>query len=133
MIHNNGAFPNGPGRTAGPHRAGDAGTEERDAMKHYHKLVRDGIPALIERGGHTPEVEILSPARYHDELEDKLQEELAEYLDSRDHVELMDTVEVIQAIVESEGGSWEAFERQRAARRRERGAFRERVWLKTVR
>ena len=102
-------------------------------MKHYNKLVRDGIPDLITRDGHTPSYAVLSPERYPEYLEDKLQEELSEYRSTRDHVELMDIVEVIQAIVEYKGGTWEAFERARNERRRERGGFTGRVWLRSVR
>ena len=97
-------------------------------MKHYNKLVRDSIPNLIEREGRTVEFEILSPERFHEYLDDKLQEEFEEFLVTRDHLELMDIVEVVQAIVECEGGDWEAFEGRRAERREERGGFRKRVW-----
>ena len=102
-------------------------------MRHYNKLVRDGIPDLIAADGRQCAFDILSPERYHEYLDDKLQEELAEYRAARDHVELMDIVEVIQALVECEGGNWDAFERAREERRRERGGFSKRVWLKWVR
>lgn len=102
-------------------------------MKHYNKLVRDRIPELIQQDGKIPEYDILSPERYHEYLDDKMQEELGEYRTSRDHVELMDIVEVIQAIVECEGGDWDAFERARTERRDERGGFAKRVWLRSVR
>jgi predicted house-cleaning noncanonical NTP pyrophosphatase (MazG superfamily) len=102
-------------------------------VKHYNKLVRDAIPDLIAASGYHCEYTTLSPERFHEYLDDKIEEELAEYRLSRDHVELMDIVEVIQALVECEGGDWEAFERARAARRAERGGFERRVWLKSVR
>jgi predicted house-cleaning noncanonical NTP pyrophosphatase (MazG superfamily) len=102
-------------------------------MKHYNKLVRDGIPDLIVRSGRTPSYAVLSPPVFREHLDDKLEEELAEYRQSRDHTELMDIVEVIQAIVESEGDDWDTFERRRSARRAERGGFRERIWLRSVR
>lgn len=102
-------------------------------MKHYNKLVRDGIPDLIARDGRTPSYEILNVERYPVYLEDKLEEELSEYRATRDQVELMDIVEVIQAIVEYKGDSWESFERARDERRRERGGFTGRTWLRSVR
>lgn len=102
-------------------------------MKRYNKLVRDGIPDLITRNGRTPSYEVLSAERYPEYLEDKLQEELAEYRYTRDQVELLDIVEVIQAIVEYRGGTWEAFEEARNERRRERGGYSGRVWLRSVR
>jgi predicted house-cleaning noncanonical NTP pyrophosphatase (MazG superfamily) len=102
-------------------------------MKHYNKLVRDGIPEMIRQSGRDPDCTTLSPERFHEYLDDKIEEELSEYRQSRDRTELMDVVEVIQALVECEGGDWAAFERARAERRRERGGFGARVWLRTVR
>lgn len=102
-------------------------------MRYYNKLVRDGIPDLIVREGRNPSYEVLNPERYHEYLEDKLEEELSEYRLTRSHSELTDIVEVIQAIVECEGGSWTDFERARAERRRERGGFSKRIWLRSVR
>lgn len=69
-------------------------------MKYYNKLVRDRIPEMIERDGRVPDIKILSAERYHEYLDDKIQEELTEYRASREHIELMDIVEVVQAIVE---------------------------------
>ena len=102
-------------------------------MKHVNKLVRDGIPDLIAAGGRTADYRVLSPTEFRANLEDKLDEELAEYRETRDHIELMDLVEVIQAILETEGVDWATFERDRAARRAERGGFRARIWLHSVR
>lgn len=102
-------------------------------MRYYDKLVRDGIPDLISRDGHTPSYEILSVERYPEYLQDKLEEELGEYRRTRNPVELMDIVEVIQAIVEHRGGTWEAFEASRGERRQERGGFSRRIWLRSVR
>lgn len=102
-------------------------------MKYYNKLVRDRIPEMIERDGRVPDIKILSAERYHEYLDDKIQEELTEYRASREHIELMDIVEVVQAIVESEGVSWEDFEAARNQRRSERGGFAKRIWLRSVR
>lgn len=102
-------------------------------MKHYNKLVRDGIPDMIARSGRICDYTVLSPPVYRENLDDKLDEELTEYRQSRDHTELMDIVEVIRAIVEAEGGDWATFERAWDARRAERGGFGERIWLRSVR
>jgi predicted house-cleaning noncanonical NTP pyrophosphatase (MazG superfamily) len=102
-------------------------------MRHYNKLVRDGIPDLIAQSGRQAEYTVLSPPVFRENLDDKLEEELTEYRESRDHAELMDIVEVIEAILATEGVDWASFERQRAARRTERGGFRERIWLRSVR
>ena len=102
-------------------------------MMHYNKLVRDGIPDKINQGGRICDYTVLDLPAYRANLEDKLDEELTEYRDSRDRTELMDMVEVIQAIIECEGGDWATFERERDARRTELGGFRERIWLRSVR
>jgi predicted house-cleaning noncanonical NTP pyrophosphatase (MazG superfamily) len=109
-----------------------AGAEDH-VMQHYNKLVRDGIPDLIAKSGRICDYTVLSPPIFRENLDDKLEEELSEFRQSRDLTELMDIVEVIQAIVECEGGDWADFERARDARRAERGGFRERIWLRSVR
>lgn len=102
-------------------------------MQHVNKLVRDGIPARIAASGHQADYIVLDPPAYRANLEDKLEEELAEFRESRDLAELTDVVEVIAAILETEGVDWAAFERGRAARRAELGGFGERIWLCSVR
>ena len=47
--------------------------------KTYHKLVRDRIPEIIEADGKICICETLSDANYIDLLDQKLNEELAEY------------------------------------------------------
>ena len=47
--------------------------------KTYHKLVRDRIPEIIEADGKICICETLSDADYIDLLDQKLNEELAEY------------------------------------------------------
>ena len=96
------------------------------------KLVRDRIPELIAAAGQTPCVRVLAPAAYRRALTAKLTEELAEFEAGGEVEELADLVEVIQAIVEERGVSWEAFEEQRAAKRTERGGFRDRLWLESA-
>lgn len=49
-------------------------------MKNFNKLVRDKIPDII-RG--QPRTEILSAASYISELDKKLDEEIAEYQESK--------------------------------------------------
>lgn len=105
----------------------------KQVMTQYHnKIVRDRIPELIERSGRIANIETLSPDRFHEYLNDKLHEELTEYQASRNIDELIDIVEVIQAIADSEGTSWTEFEAMRDAKRAERGSFTRRIWLRSV-
>ena len=58
-------------------------------VKTYKKLVRDHIPEIIESGGKTCGTEPLSDARYLEMLDAKLNEELAEYQESKSLEELV--------------------------------------------
>ena len=64
-------------------------------MTEYGKLVRDKIPQVIRAQGETPHIRVLEGPEFHDALERKLQEEAAEYLESRELTELADILEVV--------------------------------------
>lgn len=98
----------------------------------YNKLVRDKIPQIIESGGSSCATEILPEDAYAQKLEEKLQEEMAEYLQSKEPEELADLLEVLQALVKARGLSWEELEEIRARKREKRGGFDKRILLKTV-
>ena len=49
-------------------------------MKTYNKLVRDRIPEIIKRNGQECITEILSDEEYIKALDEKLREEMEEYL-----------------------------------------------------
>lgn len=61
----------------------------------YHKLVRDRIPEIIEADGKTCTWETLSEVAYIQLLDEKLNEELAEYQESKSLEELADLLEVV--------------------------------------
>ena len=97
-------------------------------MKRYDKLVRDGIPAIIERSGRRCVVRVLGAQEYVERLDQKLQEELNEYLVDGSIEELADLVEVIRAAAIARGSTWEALEAVRIKKLHERGGFAKR-WL----
>lgn len=101
-------------------------------MAVYNKLVRDNIPDIIRSSGKRCTTQILSQEDYLAKLEEKLGEELAEYLDSRSMEELADLLEVIAAVAAARGCSWEALLQIREAKRLERGGFEEKILLKEV-
>ena len=68
-------------------------------MKVYNKLVRDRIPEIIESDGNICTTEILPDDRYLQMLDAKLNEELAEYQESKSLEELADLLEVMRAVV----------------------------------
>lgn len=99
----------------------------------YDKLVRDKIPKIIEQSGKKAVVKRLDDKNYLIKLNEKLGEEIKEYLASGEIEELADLVEVIYAILDFNGVSLDEFEKIRQNKVNERGAFKERVLLKEVR
>ena len=97
---------------------------------NYHKLVRDRIPEIITAGGNIPDWETLDDASYLQLLEEKLEEELAEYLESKNIIELADLMEVIYAVTEAKGYTIEQLEQERLQKAEQRGAFKKKILLK---
>ena len=101
-------------------------------VKTYHKLVRDRIPEIIEADGKTCVCEMLSDEEYIRLLDQKLNEELAEYQESKSLEELADLLEVMQAIVRARGWTLDELEQVRADKAAERGGFTKKILLKEV-
>lgn len=100
--------------------------------KIYHKLVRDRIPDIIKADGKTCVTEILPDEQYLEMLDAKLSEELAEYQESKSLEELADLLEVVQAVVNARGWTWEQLEQVRADKVTKRGGFEKKILLKKV-
>lgn len=98
----------------------------------YHKLVRDRIPEIIESSGKRCICTVLSDEAYITMLDEKLNEELAEYQESKSLEELADLLEVMQATVIARGYTLEELERVRAEKAAKRGGFAERLLLEEV-
>lgn len=102
------------------------------ATKVYHKLVRDRIPEIIEADGKTCVTEILPDEQYLEMLDTKLNEELAEYQESKSLEELADLLEVIRAVVVARGWTWGRLEQIRQEKAAKRGGFEKKILLKEV-
>lgn len=102
------------------------------SAKLYHKLVRDHIPEIIESDGKTCICETLSHEEYLRLLDEKLNEELAEYQESKSLEELADLLEVMQAVVKARGWTVEELEQVRADKAAKRGGFEKKILLKEV-
>lgn len=100
--------------------------------KVYHKLIRDKIPQIIEASGSRCRVEVLKDADYLAKLEEKLSEELAEYLQSKELEELADLWEVMDALVTAKGHTWQELTVIRNEKRQKRGGFEEKLLLLEV-
>jgi predicted house-cleaning noncanonical NTP pyrophosphatase (MazG superfamily) len=98
----------------------------------YNKLVRDKIPDIIEMAGKKVIIEKVDEAIYKKLLDEKLGEELQEYLCSDNIEELADLVEVVYAILDYKKVTIEEFENIRLKKAEERGAFRKRLLLKEI-
>ena len=101
----------------------------------YHKLVRDGIPRIIEAGGGQPVTRVLDQAGYLAALRAKLVEEAEEAQAAPDgqlRSELADVLEVLRALAAAHGVSWADVVAEAARKRDERGGFDERIFLEYV-
>ena len=98
----------------------------------YHKLVRDRIPEIIEESGKTCVWSVLSEEDYLRLLDEKLNEELAEYQESKSMEELADLMEVIRAVAAARGSDIAEVERIRKEKAEKRGGFEKRILLESV-
>ena len=95
----------------------------------YNKLVRDKIPDLIKAQGEMPRFRFLTGEEYTLALEQKLDEETAEFHKEKNLEELADILEVVYALAENMGYEkadlLQAFEQKHE----KRGGFQEGVYL----
>ena len=98
----------------------------------YNKLVRDRIPEIIEASGKRCVCATLSDEEYLAKLDEKLNEELAEYQESKSMEELADLLEVIRAVAVARGSSIEEVEATRRDKAAKRGGFEKKVLLTEV-
>lgn len=100
--------------------------------REMNKLVRDRIPEIIEQGGSVPAVRTLSDEEYQKALDDKLQEEMHEFLADHSAEEMADLLEVISAILQARSLCPEEVERIRREKAASRGAFARKLFLESV-
>lgn len=98
----------------------------------YNKLVRDLIPEIIETSGKKCVCSTLSDEEYLAMLDAKLNEELAEYQESKSLEELADLLEVIRAVAAARGSSIEEVEAIRQDKAAKRGGFEKKILLTEV-
>lgn len=98
-------------------------------MRRFDKLVRDGIPAAIEKKGDTYKAHRASEDEFDQKLKEKLQEEVDEFLEQPKVDELADIVEVVHALADHLGSSSQELEERREQKAKRLGRFRDRVIL----
>ena len=101
-------------------------------IKYYNKLVRDKIPEIIKKSGADAEIKILDNNEYIDFLNEKLKEEVGEYLQSKSIEELADILEVMGAIVKAQGATWDELTTVRKKKKEKNGGFDKRYLLVSV-
>lgn len=97
--------------------------------KEFNKLVRDLIPEQIEKDGRKAYIHTLDTKEMILCLEDKLVEEVNEYLKDGTVEELADIVEVIYAICKVKEISYEELERTRIEKQIANGGFERKIFL----
>lgn len=100
-----------------------------EMVKIYKKLVRDNIPAICAKNGQTAKTRVLSEDEYRCALNEKLLEEVNEYLADEDVKELADILEVVDAIAVSKGISLDTVMQIKSHKAAENGKFDERLFL----
>lgn len=98
----------------------------------YGKLVRDKIPEIIRSVGKEPVYRVASEEEFKVLLKKKLQEEMNEYFQSGDVDEIADLVEVISAILKTEGIMWADLMDKVQAKAESRGGFNSKLVLESV-
>jgi predicted house-cleaning noncanonical NTP pyrophosphatase (MazG superfamily) len=95
----------------------------------YNKAIRDKIPEIIQKDGHSCNIQTLSDEKFLVEIEKKLSEEVAEYQNDKNPEELVDILEVIYAIAQLKGISKEELEKIRVKKLQDRGGFEKNLFL----
>lgn len=89
----------------------------------YNKLVRDKIPEIIANSGQRATFRVLLPSEYMEYLEKKLDEEVAEFHESKDIEELADIMEVLIALAHEKGVAADNLNIKRLQKYSKRGGF----------
>lgn len=95
----------------------------------FNKLVRDNIPEIIKKNGQIPHTKVLTEEEYKYALEEKLKEEVNEYISDNSIEELADILEVLDAIVQQNKFSWQEIIDKKNIKKGQRGGFSKRVFL----
>ena len=98
-------------------------------MTKFNKAIRDKIPEIIQKDGHTCNIQTLSDEKFLVEIEKKLSEEVAEYQNDKNPEELADILEVISRIAQLKGISKEELEKIRIKKLQDRGGFEKNLFL----
>ena len=101
--------------------------------KHYNKLVRDNMPAIIHRHRDTCQTEIMTEGEFQLALRHKVIEEAQEVMQATTYAdtlkELADLYEVIDTLLDTNNISMDTLRMEQERRRAKRGGFTQRIKL----
>ena len=95
----------------------------------YNKLVRDKIPEIIAQQGESANIRILNGKEYTVALEQKLDEETAEFHKEKNLEELAEILEVVYALADDLGCTKEDLLQVYNQKHEKRGGFQSRIFL----
>ena len=98
----------------------------------YNKLVRDSIPDIIQEKGETPVFRTLDDGEFARCLEEKLREEVEEFLAEKSLGELGGILEVLEELAHSLGWTDREIRQAKDEKAQRNGVFRERLFLEKV-
>ena len=98
----------------------------------YDKLVRDRIPEIIAKDGKKAVTRILNDEQFKVYLEKKLDEEVAEFHESKSIEELADILEVIYTLGSAYGYSAASLFAERVNKANMRGGFYRQILLEEI-
>lgn len=98
-------------------------------MIKFNKLVRDNIPEIIKKNGQIPRTKVLTEEEYKYALEEKLKEEVNEYISDNSIEELADILEVVDAIAQLNNFTWQEIINKKNIKKEQRGGFSKRLFL----
>ena len=97
------------------------------------KLIRDKIPEIILKNKRIPKTRTLNKSEYLRELKKKLIEETKELLESKNKKEIInessDVLEIVDALAEYYGITFEQVVKNKEKKKKERGGFRKKTYL----
>lgn len=99
----------------------------------YNKLIRDKLaPILMQTGNSVTMRTLKNDDEYKAELEKKLDEEVAEFHGSKSVEELIDVLDVLDALAKAYGFRKINIARTRIKKRIDRGGFAKRIFLEQI-
>ena len=98
-------------------------------MIQYNKAIRDKIPEIIKESGSKCNIKTLSDKEFLEKMEKKLDEEIAEYHQSKSVEEIADIIEVLERVAALKGTSVKELIRIKEEKAQKRGKFEKNLLL----